>query len=256
MANVKLYKTGKEYQMVSRSYGYTEFVKPETEDEKIKERLRISFSRTRSRIRELIVCNHFEHFVTVTFKDDNGQPPQRKPSLKKVANALRAIKRIAPDLKYMIVPEISDSGRFHVHILTSLPPEILTPFTTMDDFLPEEILKKIEYGVQCYDAPVFSKRCGFTLVEKINYLDETTDRISTYLCKTMYFDRMRGYEKGTRRVITSRNLERKQLLFAGEISDEDYEMFELAAIKVKENMSGKTLVFDGQSVLFGENDYQ
>ena len=124
MANVKLYKTGKEYQMVSRSYGYTEFVKPETKDEKIKERLRISFSRTRSRIRELIICNQFEHFVTVTFKDENGLPPRRKPSLKKVANAMRAIKRIAPDLKYMIVPEISDSGRFHVHMLISLPPEI------------------------------------------------------------------------------------------------------------------------------------
>ena len=89
MANVKLYKTGKEYQMVSRSYGYTEFAKPETEDEKIKERLRISFSRTRSCIRELIVCNQFEHFVTVTFKDENGLPPRRKPSLKKVSNALR-----------------------------------------------------------------------------------------------------------------------------------------------------------------------
>ena len=110
--------------------------------------------------------------------------------------------------------------------------------------MPEEILKKIEYGVQCYDAPAFSKRCGFTLVEKINYLDETTDRISTYLCKTMYLDRMSGYEKGARRVITSRNLERKQLLFAGEISDEEFEMLELSATKVTENRSSKTLVFE------------
>ena len=252
MANVKLYKTGKEYQMISRSYRYTEFAIPETEDEKIKERLRISFSRTRSRIRELIVCNQFEHFVTVTFKDENGQPPRRKPSLRKVANALRAIKRIAPDLKYMIVPEISDSGRFHVHMLTTIPEELLVPYATMDRSLPESIIKNNKYGVQCYDAPVFSSRCGYTLVQKINYMDGTVDRISHYLGKTMYINARQEYKKGERRIITSRGLKRKERVFEGNISDEYLRALEEHAASVKYKGPVKILRFADQGVLSPE----
>ena len=134
----------------------------------------------------------------------------------------------------------------HTKIGSATPEKIPAPvvITSANQFKEEYIGKLVSLENVHFDMPGI-----YTFA---NYLASEAGTES----KTMYFDRMRGYEKGARRVITSRNLERKQLLFAGEISDEDYEMFELSATKVKENKSGKTLVFDSQSVLFGENDYQ
>lgn len=245
MSKAKIYKVGENYHVITPLYNSIEFKKPETEEEKAEERLRISLSRTRNCITEVMICNNFEHFVTVTFENENGNPPDRKGSLKKVTNALRAIKRIKSDLKYIIIPEISDEGRFHVHMFTTLPYEILIPVKVDENTkLSKDEIEKIKNGAKCYEVSAFSKRCGSTLVKKIDDNDDAIYKLSDYVSKTMHLSTMRGYEKGVRRIICSKNLERKQLLFNGEISDEKFADFERSATKTKETLSNKTLVLD------------
>lgn len=77
-----------------------------------------SVRRTRNTIEDLCVCNQFDLFCTFTFD------PKRVDSFN--INKCRILmnhwtrnakQRHSPDLKYLIVPELHESGRIHFHAL-------------------------------------------------------------------------------------------------------------------------------------------
>lgn len=77
-----------------------------------------SVRRTRQTIEDLCVCNQFDWFCTFTFD------PKRVDSFN--INKCRILmnhwtrnakQRHSPDLKYLIVPELHESGRIHFHAL-------------------------------------------------------------------------------------------------------------------------------------------
>lgn len=80
---------------------------------------RISLIRTKSRIRELALCNNFEYFGTITLNGyfcDRYELDDAQNSLKKI---LKKIKRNNKDFKYLIITEKHKDGAFHFHGLFS-----------------------------------------------------------------------------------------------------------------------------------------
>lgn len=79
-----------------------------------------SMSRTMQHIYHICRSNQWEWFVTLTFnpeKVDSFNYDECTKRLSKWLNNIRS--RQAPDLKYVMVPELHKSGRFHFHGLWS-----------------------------------------------------------------------------------------------------------------------------------------
>lgn len=83
------------------------------------EKERCSLSRTKSRIRELALCNNFEYFGTLTLNGylcNRYELDDAQHNLKKI---LKSIKRNNKDFKYLIITEKHKDGAFHFHGLFS-----------------------------------------------------------------------------------------------------------------------------------------
>lgn len=81
--------------------------------------LQSSIARTKRMISDYSRCAVWEWFVTLTFAPDKADRTNFKECMAKVRNWLNnARKRFAPDLKYLVVPELhKDNVSWHVHML-------------------------------------------------------------------------------------------------------------------------------------------
>lgn len=83
------------------------------------ERERCSLIRTKSRIRELALCNNFEYFGTLTLNGYLCNRYELDEAQKKLRYILENIKRKNKELKYIIITEKHKDGAFHFHGLFS-----------------------------------------------------------------------------------------------------------------------------------------
>lgn len=208
---------------------------PNSISERERENKRTSLSRTRRIVADILHCNYFRFFLTVTLGDENGSPPTRDDVVRACKVGLRTIKRRANGpIGYIIVPEMSANdefapGRWHGHImLTDMPVDVLQPYSPSDTGLPSIIYRRMAAGIDCFAAPAFGRR-GYCLVERVGNTQKDYDSLAAYLTKTMYLDTCAPLPKGQRRIISSHGLERPERIFSGMIGDSEYKAICAAA---------------------------
>lgn len=74
-----------------------------------------SISRTKRKIRELALCNEFEHFVTWTVNSKNADRFSLQDTQNLMRKTLKAYKRKNPHFKYLFITEKHKNGAFHFH---------------------------------------------------------------------------------------------------------------------------------------------
>lgn len=149
-----------------------------------------SLRRTRTLIRDIILCNDFNLFATFTFSPDKIYDRFSYYScLSKITRWVHNQHEKSPDLIYIFVPERHKSGAWHFHAL-------LGNFNGTMKKTPH----KSDYGADIYNITAY--RGGFTTA---CYFDNK-DLVASYICKYISKDFIKFFNR--RRFICSKNLNR------------------------------------------------
>lgn len=151
---------------------------------------KVSRNRTINSIYDIARSNEWEWFFTLTFNPDKVDSFDYAACSKKLSDWLHNMKKKAPEMKYIVVPEQHKSGRWHFHGL----------FTNVDsmNFVDSGLVDKkgkIIYNVGNY-------RLGFSTATKI----DDVNRASSYLCKYITKD-LCVKTKGKKRYWASKNVD-------------------------------------------------
>ena len=92
-------------------------VRTVTEFSNIDDNLTKSFSRTKNKIFTYARCYKWEYFCTFTYDKQKIDRYSFDECMKKIRVWLNNQRRIAPDLKYLAVPEQHLDGAWHLHVL-------------------------------------------------------------------------------------------------------------------------------------------
>ena len=155
-------------------------------DVKIKRVRRDNVSRCFSRIRDLILCNDFKYFVTITFDDEKVLASSPFEVLNKLTQWLKNMV-YRKGLKYIFVPEYhKKKGRVHLHGLINDSLEFVDSFTrivegfdrplkvtTIEKYGVTDKVKKIVYNIVDW-------KYGFSTAIP---LDDNLFRVSNYVLK-------------------------------------------------------------------------
>lgn len=131
----------------------------------------------------------FRYFLTLTFNPKKVDSYNYDKSAKKVSYWLNNLKKKnIPELYYLGVPELHQSGRYHFHFLISDISDIL-----------EDSGHKTSTGQIIYNVPVY--RWGFSTATEIN----SPEKCCAYICKYITKDLL-GHIKFKKRYWRSKNL--------------------------------------------------
>ncbi|MDR2546764.1 MAG: hypothetical protein LBC96_04535 [Lachnospiraceae bacterium] len=162
----------------------------EIEDKKSRS-LKSAKSRSINRIYEIARSNHWDWFITMTFdpaKVDSFNYNEVVKRLKRQIDYIR--KTYAPNLKYIIIPELHLSGRYHFH-------GMIADIGTIE-MLDSGIRDK--HGHKIYNIKQF--KLGFTTASKI----KDNARVSGYISKYIT-NQVCVVSQGKKRYWHSKNLE-------------------------------------------------
>lgn len=150
-----------------------------------------STNRTINTIYKLARSNDWEYFLTLTFNPELVDSFDYDEVTKKLSQWLNNLKkRYAPELKYILVPELHKSGRFHFHGLLANIGNI-----KLDDSGHRDESNNIIYNLGNY-------KLGYSTVTKINDVRRVSSYISKYITKDLC-----TLTKGKRRYWSSKNLD-------------------------------------------------
>lgn len=177
---------------------------PSVVDKKLKEdedNIQRSVRRTKSVIRDYVLSNDFELFVTFTFNPKKVDRYSFHHCSLKMQSWLARVRQSQDKnnpFKYLIVPEFHKDGAIHFHALFSNYPKPLTK------------TKVIMNSKIVYNLPSF--RYGFTTAQKIDDGKVVFGYLTKYITKDMplVFNRKRYW--------SSRNLE-KPIVYHNRIKD-------------------------------------
>ena len=168
-------------------------VKDFDEDKEYREEnIKKSLARTRKMIGEYARCAEWEWFCTFTFAPDKVDRSDFKACMRKTRNWLQnARKRLAPDLQYMVVPELHADGiNWHVHLLLA----------NIGDIRLTESGKKVS-GQMVYN--VNGWKLGYSTATKVRDVYRVQRYIVKYMTKSTHIN-----AKGAHRYYISNNLEK------------------------------------------------
>ncbi len=169
----------------------------ETKDKTLKESIDYirrsvisSQNRAKNKIYDYARSNDFEWFVTMTFNPLLVDSFDYTECSKKLSQWLNNIKkRYAPNLRYLFVPELHKSGRYHFHGLIGDIGNI--ELVSSGKFSPNG---DIIYNIENY-------KYGFTTATRIKDKRRTSTYIGKYITKELS-----GHIKGKKHYWVSRNL--------------------------------------------------
>lgn len=139
----------------------------ETQDEN-KDR---SVARARIQIFDLAIMNDWDWFVTLTLNPQKVDSFDYTASAKKVSQWLKNLKKENPNMKYLLVPEKHESGRYHFHALMScLNPQIF-----------DLSGKKDNKGRDIYNLGKY--RLGWSTATKIGHNERAVKYLTKYVTK-------------------------------------------------------------------------
>lgn len=153
------------------------------------ESLRISYSRTIKKIYDITRSNRWDWFFTLTFNGDKVDRYDYAAVSKKMIVWLANMRRICPNMVYIVVPEQHKDGAWHFHGLFKNVDDLDISFSGRLD----NKLRKI-YNVSSY-------KWGFSTATEIS----DSSKASSYLCKYITKD-LCLMTKGKRRYWASKNV--------------------------------------------------
>lgn len=180
--------------------------------------------RARSAVREFVLCNPFNLFVTLTIDSKKYDRYDLKKFHSDLAQWIRNYnKKHGLHVKYVLIPEQHKDGAWHEHgFLMGLPLSLLKPFT-LDEHLPEYIRDKLANGETVYNWPDYAAKFGFVDIEPLY----SRERAASYVTKYITKDMSRSVsEIGAHLYYASKGLERSTVVKRGTMIEDvpaDYE---------------------------------
>lgn len=152
----------------------------------------VSLNRTINKIYEIARSNYWHYFITLTFDPKKVDSFDYDVVVKKLSKWLDNFKqRYAPDLKYIVVPELHKSGRYHFHGL----------FADVGCIEFVDSGKRLKDGSTIYNIGNYS--LGFSTATIIKDMGRVSSYISKYITKELISVTM-----NKKRYWCSRNLEK------------------------------------------------
>lgn len=134
----------------------------------------VSKNRTIQKIYEVTRSNMWEYFITLTFDPKKVNSFDYAEVSKVLSNWLHHLKeRYAPDLKYIIVPELHKSGRYHFHGLIA----------DIGNLKLVDSGHKTPSGDVIYNIENY--KLGFTTATKIKDASRVSSYITKYITKEL-----------------------------------------------------------------------
>lgn len=190
-----------------------------------------SLSRTKTLVRDLVLCNDFELFCTFTFdpnKVDSFKLHYCWSVMSRWLHHQRDLSRErGKEFKYLIIPEQHKSGRWHFHALISGYSS-----TLKDSGLKTLTLRPI------YNITAF--RSGFTTAVEI----DSKEGVSSYVTKYITKDFVTTFNQ--RRFFCSRNLVRPTKEINSSVFSQALPIFRN---KVSENLETEEFIIDKLSMV-------
>lgn len=193
------------------------------------ENLERSIRRTQSEIADLIDCNPFEFFGTLTFDPEKIDRYDDKLVYEKTSIWLNNQRRDNPQMIYLLVPERHKDGALHFHALFGAYEGNLT-----------------YSGKQWHNRPIFNLpafKYGFTNFTRIEDKHKTANYCRKYITKELMT------EKHKRRYWSSKNLQRPLRIDNLDLSDVIKYPIDVPSAKYYENDHVQTTIFP----LIGKN---
>lgn len=155
----------------------------------IKRSISVSTNRAKNMIYDYARSNAFDWFVTMTFDPRKVDSFDYTECSKKLSQWLKNVRKLyAPDIRYIFVPELHKSGRYHFHgLLADIGTLRLVDSGHRDN-------GQIIYNIDNY-------KLGFTTATKILDKQRTATYIGKYITKELS-----GHIKGKKHYWVSRNL--------------------------------------------------
>jgi len=154
-----------------------------------------SISRTRAKIKELAICNDWEHFVTLTIdktKHDRYDLDRYKKKLSKWINNYN--ERQGTAIRYLLIPEEHKDGAWHIHgLLAGIPQEHLQEFT-LDCNITARMRRMIRRGKRLLNWPSYAGNFGFVSMELIRNSERAATYIAKYVEKQALKNRIGRYD--------------------------------------------------------------
>ena len=144
------------------------------------EKLSNNIVRTKRRIFDLAMCNPWEWYVTLTLDERKQDRNDLQRYIKDLGQFVRDYrKKYNVEIKYLLVPELHTKGGWHLHgFFMNIRQEDLRELT-LNEKLPYTIRKELQNGRKLYTWLPYSKRFGYTCIERI----ESQEKISSYITK-------------------------------------------------------------------------
>jgi hypothetical protein len=185
--------------------------------------------RTKQTVYDYARANLWEWFVTITYDPNKVNRYSYEETGRKLSNWLDNVrKRKAPDLKYIIVPELHDDGAWHFHGLLSNVGEL----RLIDSGHKTK-------GMNVYNLPDWQN--GFTTATKVQDSLRASNYITKYITKDLV-----NHTKGQKRYWNSKNL------LTGEVEKAMVDSAGLLAIQDAYTKTAKRT----KKIVVAANDYQ
>lgn len=168
------------------------------------ERETCNISRAKSRVRELALCNSWEHFATITVASENQDRSDLKLLKKRFNQSIKDMnKKYSCRIKYLVVPELhSDGENWHLHGLFM--------------GFPECAIEPSPANPKYNHIPYLAKRFGFTSISSIKDNIKCASYVTKYISKNFENTKLK---KGEHMFFASVGLQGKELVTAGEIKE-------------------------------------
>ena len=145
-----------------------------------------NIKRAKSRIHELVLCNPWQWFFTITLDPDKYDRNDLEKFRKDFSQFIRNHNRLHnKKIKYLVVPEEHSKGGWHMHgFLMGLDASDLRLFR-LDEKLPYYILNKLKKGAEIYEWEAYRKKFGFNDFEPIKNKEAAAFYVTKYITKDL-----------------------------------------------------------------------
>lgn len=134
---------------------------------------RVSYRRTKRILYDILKSNRWEWFFTLTFNPDKVDSFDYIETTRKLSKWLNNMRRSCPNMKYVVVPELHKSGRWHFHGL----------FSNVDNMVFVDSGKRDNKGRIIYNVGKY--RLGFSTATQIDDVAKSITYVTKYVTKEL-----------------------------------------------------------------------
>lgn len=183
------------------------------------QKLRNNLSRTKSRIRELALCNDWDWFVTLTLDPQKFNRYDLKQAKESIYRFIRDYKKKThqEDIKYLLIPEHHKDGAWHFHgLLHGISVDSFRAFS-LEEKLPNRIRSELLKGNIVYDWTPYREKFGYCSISATR----NTHALAGYLTKYISKDFLsRQSELSAHLYFASKGLKSAEILKKGFLATE------------------------------------